>query len=148
MADLRNQEMFMSNSRRLIFSVAALLLVQLAAGCALLDKEEELDISRRVGVLVFPVRHLEFDNLKCRQESNKIDLSGSVKNVSYSMLSNVRLQADILCSGEISSHSVMVPVQPPVLESGQGGQFSLSEEVDCPVRHIELHAFWGSPSPR
>jgi len=136
----------MSSSRRMIFSVAALLLVQLAAGCALLDKEEELDISRRVGVFVFPVRHLEFDNLKCWQESNKIDLSGSVKNVSYSMLSNVRLQADILYSGDISGHSVMVPVQPPVLESGQTGQFSLSEEVDRAVGHVEIHAFWGDPS--
>ncbi len=137
----------MRHSRRIIFSLTVLLIAQFVGGCALFDKEEELDISRKVNVIVFPVRHLEFDSLKGWQEANKIDLSGSVKNVSYSMLSNVRLQADILYPGEISGHSVMVPVQPPVLESGQTGQFSLSEEVDRPVRHVEIHAFWGDPSP-
>lgn len=133
----------MGTPKRIVFLMIVLFMVHMPCGCALFDREEELDISRNVRVVEFPVRRLKFDNLKCRQESRSLDLSGSVRNVSYSMLSNVRLRVDILYSGEITADPVTISIQPSMLESGETGQFSLSHEVDRPVSHVELHAFWG-----
>ncbi|MBI5116322.1 hypothetical protein HZA56_07590 [Candidatus Poribacteria bacterium] len=131
-------------ARGKVFLILAMLAVGFVTSCALFDKEdEELLPTRKVRVLAFPVRPLEFENIYCMQEMEKIELSGSLKNISYAPISGVQVHAKLYFAGELPSERFVLPLSPPMLQPGQTGTFSLTgKEVSHTVSHVELHAQW------
>jgi hypothetical protein len=121
--------------------IAALVLAYLVAGCATSDEEENLP-ARRVKTVTFPVRPLEFNDVSCRQEKEQFNLSGSLKNISFSPLSNVQVRAEVIFAGDLLGQPLSLPLNPPLLPPGQSGTFSLVGTVSRPISHIELHAQW------
>ncbi len=133
----------MMKARGMALLILALLAVGFITGCALFQEdEEEVLPNRRVRVLAFPVRPLEFVDIRCMQEMEKIDLSGSLKNVSYSPLTNVQVQARLFFHGEFPSEDFSLPLIPPMLQPGQAGTFALTGKVHHTISHVELHAQW------
>ena len=131
------------DARRTIFFVSLLLAIQLAAACAMTDKEEDESLpDRKVRIVPFPVREMVFTNLSCVQEAESMELSGSLKNVSDAPLSNTRVQVKIFFAGDSPSEEFTLPVNPPSLQPGRWGDFSLSGNVQHPISHVELHALW------
>ncbi len=121
--------------------IAALVTSHLVAGCATSDEKEDLP-ARRVKTVTFPVRPLEFKDLSCRQEKEQLNLSGSLKNISFSPVSNVRVRAEVVFAGDLLGQPITVPVSPSLLQPGESGTFSLVGTVTHPISHIELHAQW------
>jgi hypothetical protein len=138
----------MLGTRKIMVFVLAFVSIQFIAGCAMFrDKDKEsLPPDRSSRILVFPVDELEFKNLSCTQLSEKMTLSGQVKNVSLSPVGNVRIRATVLFTGEFpgdyTSETFDLPVNPPVLQPSEWGSFSLTGTVHKPISHAELHAHW------
>ena len=121
------------------------LLVFLVAGCALFDREEqarELLPVRNVKAVPFPVRPLEFDETKIRQEKDQLHISGVVENISYSPVKNVNIQAIVYLAGDQTDRTLLMPVIPRILQPGDKGEFTVLGIVEQPVSHVELHVQW------
>lgn len=121
--------------------IAVLVMAHLVLGCATPDEEENLP-ARRVKTVTFPVRPLEFRDVSCKQEHEQFNLSGSLKNISFSPLSNVHVRAEVVFAGDLLGQPLSLPVNPPLLQPGESGTFSLVGTVSRPISHIELHAEW------
>ena len=68
------------NARTAALIAFAILMAQLVSGCAGTDtKNENLPQLRRVRTVLFPVRHLKIANVGCTQESENMNLSGSIR---------------------------------------------------------------------
>ncbi|UCD58311.1 MAG: hypothetical protein JSV16_04130 [Candidatus Hydrogenedentota bacterium] len=130
------------SARRTAILALTFLAAQLVAGCALTEEKEALPASRKVRVVTFPVSTLKFASVSCTQKFEQMELSGSLKNVSLSPLSNVRLRVEIFFGSELSSEKFDIPLNPPLLQPGQSGDFLLSGTVHHPISHVELHARW------
>lgn len=120
---------------------AALALAFLVAGCATWGEEEDLP-ARRVKTITFPVRPLEFKDVTCRQEKEQLNLSGSLKNISFSPVSNVRVRAEVVFADDLLGQPFSLPVNPSLLQPGETGTFSLTGTVSRPISRVELHAEW------
>ena len=134
------------NARRIAIPTIGLLIVLLVAGCALFNRRNEnLPEGRRVKVVVFPVRPLAFANVSCRQEFENMELSASLKNISYSQLSNVNMRADVFFAGDATREKFLLPAASSLLQPGESSDFLLTAEVRYPVAYVELHALWELP---
>lgn len=135
------------NARKMATITMCLLIAQLFVGCALLDKEEEeLQVDRRVKVVAFPVRPLEFVGYACHQKSYDMQLSGSLKNISPYLLSNVRVRAEVFFAESVPREQFILSADPAQLHPGQSARFSHSGTVQHPIAKVELHALWENPS--
>jgi hypothetical protein len=119
-----------------------LLLAQVYAGCSTTD--ENLPAARRVKVIPFPVQALQFREVLCTQEYEKLTLSGSVKNVSLAPVTKMQIRAEVFYAGQPRSERFSLPVQPPLLQPNESGTFELNGEVSQPISLVELHAYWKS----
>jgi hypothetical protein len=133
------------HARRIILSV--LLLAFVVTGCAYFEKKQkekqrELLPVRNVKVVPFPVRPLEFENTKVRQEKDQVAISGQIKNISYSPVADVRMRALIFFANNDKSKALDMTVAPPVLQPGEQGDFQATGTVDFPISHVELHVRW------
>jgi hypothetical protein len=142
----RNREVSVKNVRKVVILAIGLMVAQSSAGCALFDRDKDLPTDRIVKVLVFPVRSLQFENLICIQQAERLELTGSVRNISYSTLPNVQLRAEIIHYDPASTQKMAPQMPVGTLLPGESTQFSLNGTVDRPVRHVELHSSWGPPS--
>lgn len=124
-----------------------------ASGCALFEEEKDLPHGRRVRVVFFPVRSLEFQEARSRQELENLTLSGSLKNVSSMALSNIRLRGIIHYAREkpsdknevrqvLSTDVFVLFLNPSLLQPAESGDFSLAMKVEHTVSHIELHVMY------
>ena len=135
------------SARKILVFLFVLLGVHLVAACAMLDKDkEDLPPQRSVKVVVFPTSELEFKNVSCTQEFEKMTLSGQVENVSLSPIANVRIRATVLFTGDspgdFTSEPFNLAVDPLVLQPSEWGSFSLVGTVHKTISHVELHARW------
>jgi hypothetical protein len=133
------------NSQRLLLFILLLLIVQLAAACALWDrKNEDLPEDRRVRVVVFPVRVLELDDVTCTQKFESLEIAGTVKNISPISLLNVRIQAEVFLAGDDEPREeYLIEGAPSPLYPGMSADFVYTEIVERPVAYVELHMLWG-----
>ncbi|GAB4339484.1 MAG: hypothetical protein Kow0099_14590 [Candidatus Abyssubacteria bacterium] len=123
--------------------LAALLIVSLfLLGCTSLDENEDLPVNRRVRIVTFPVRPLEFHDETCIQEYDRFTLSGSLKNVSYTPVSSVEVLARLSFPDDPITVEYVLHIDPPVLQPGESGSFTLADEVEYPISNIELHVRW------
>ncbi len=119
------------------------LMLQAAVGCALFDQtNEELPSGRVVKTVDFPIRHLKFSDISCRQEYEDVELSGTLRNASPYELSNVAVEVKMLFAGEVPFEIFIIPTDPPTLLPGGTGEFSLETEVEDPVALVELHVLF------
>ncbi len=137
----------MMSARKTLFFLFVLLSLQLVTTCAMFDKDkEDLPPQRSAKVLVFPTGSLEFKNVSCTQEFEKMTLSGQVENVSLSPIANVRIRATVLYAGDspgdYTSETFNLAVDPLVLQPSELGSFSLVGTVHKTISHVELHARW------
>jgi hypothetical protein len=133
----------MIRNRSIAFGLLVLLLI--SVGCAVFNREEkkkELLPVRNVKTVPFPVRPLEFGDLRARQEKDQFTVSGKVKNISYSPVVNVKVRAVILLAEDQSVRTLTLPVLPTLLQPGESGEFSATGIVEQPVSEVELHPEW------
>lgn len=134
----------MIHMRRIVALAIALLGIQLVAGCALF--EDELLPNRQARVLAFPVRGFEFERVSCRQEFEHYSLSGALRNISYSPVSDVQVRVELFLADQ-SAERFMIPVDPPLLQPSEAGEFSLEGKVEQPISHVDLHVHWSDYYP-
>jgi hypothetical protein len=135
----------MSLRRKTWILLVVLIASSLLIGCPWRNRKGELPTGRRAKVVVFPVRHLKFENLRCEQELEQLELSGSLQNVSPYPLSNVRLRIDIFFAGDPAKadiETLVLQIERSPLEPSEWAHFSVSETVKHPVAHAEIRAFW------
>ena len=120
-------------------------LMLLISSCTLFDREErqrELLPVRNVKAVPFPVRPLEFDETRIRQEKDQLHISGVIENISYSPVKNVTIQAIVYLAEDQTDRTLLMPVIPRILQPGDKGEFTVLGIVEQPVSHVELHVQW------
>lgn len=132
--------------RRFVVALIVFLLAQFSVGCSTTD--ENLPAARRVKVIPFPVRALQFREVYCTQEYEKLTLSGAVKNVSLAAVTNIQIRAEVFYAGQPRSERFSLQVWPPLLQPNESGTFELNGKVSHPISLIELHATWKSALER
>jgi hypothetical protein len=129
--------------RRLILLMATLLCVQFTLGCSLFDrKDKSLPAGRSVKVVVFPVRHVRYSGVSCRQEYEDITLSGTITNSSPYKLTGVHIEARLFFARGVAPRRVAVETAPSTLRPSDSATFEMNVEVENPVARIELHPTW------
>ena len=150
-------------TRRLFFLVATLLSAQLVFGCSMFDKNDALPEGRNVKTVTFPVRHLKYADIKCRQEYENVELSGTITNSSPYELTDVGANIIIFFAENEVPHKITglapltspfpsgstgkvrkisVPATPSVLLPSDTATFKMNAEVEEPVARIEIHGVW------
>jgi hypothetical protein len=129
--------------RRLILLIATLLCVQFVIGCNPFNRRDEsLPAGRNVKVVVFPVRHLKYSGVTCRQEYEDVNLSGTMTNSSPYKLTGVHIEALIFFAGETATRRVAIATAPSTLRPSDSATFEMNALVEDPVARIELHPAW------
>ena len=117
------------------------LAAQFAGGCAMFDRpDEELPADRPVKTVEFPIRHIEYSEIDCRQKYENVKLSGTLKNISPYELARVGVEIKMLFPVEGSFEIAAIVADPPMLFPGETADFSYETEVEYPVSHVEVHA--------
>jgi len=117
------------------------LAAQFAGGCSMFDRSnEELPADRLVKTVEFPIRHLEYSEIDCRQKYENVELSGTLKNISPYQLARVGVEIKMFFSVEGSFEIVAIVAEPPKLFPGETADFSYETKVEYPVSHVEVHA--------
>jgi hypothetical protein len=150
-------------TRRALLFLTTLLSIQLLTGCTMLGvHDENLPADRNVKTVEFPVRHLKYSDIECRQEYEKVTLSGTITNASPYELANVGVKIIIFFAEETTPHEVSpygpaspspparvsnsrkltILATPPMISSHESATFEMHEKVDRPVARIEIHGFW------
>lgn len=150
-------------TRRLFFLVAALLSAQLVLGCSMFDTKDALPEGRNVKTITFPVRHLKYADIKCRQEYENVELSGTITNSSPYELTDVGANIIIFFAENAAPdkitglkpltststpesrakvQKVSVSATPSVLLPSATATFKMNAEVEEPVARIEVHGVW------
>ncbi len=123
--------------------MATLLCAQFALGCNIFDrKDESLPAGRNVKVVLFPVRHLRYSGVACRQEYEDVQLSGTITNSSPYRLTDLRINVLIFFAGDIRTERIAIPTTPSSLLPSDSATFEMTSIVEDPVARIELHAAW------
>ena len=129
--------------RRLILLVAALLCVQFVLGCNPFDRRDEsLPEGRSVKTIMFPVRHLRYSGVTCRQEYENVTLSGTVTNASPYTLTGLHVKVILFFAGEGKARKVAIGTMPSTLMPSDSATFEMTAEVEDPVARVELHPSW------
>jgi hypothetical protein len=156
--------MYVMNTHRLLPFVTALLAIQIMVGCTMLGAHDEsLPAGRNVKTVEFPVRHLTYSDIECRQEYERVELSGTITNASPYQLTDVGAKIIIFfAEGEApkrispfgtptpfssadspaSSRKVSVLATPSEISPHESTTFKMLTEVKKPVARIEIHGFW------
>jgi hypothetical protein len=119
--------------------------LQLSVACALWDrKNEDLPEDRKVKVIIFPVRVLEFEDVTCTQKLENISISGTVNNISPVPLVNLRIEMEVFLAGDDEPRETfLITGAPSPFEPDMATDFHYSEFVERPVAFVQLHAYWG-----
>jgi hypothetical protein len=150
-------------ARRFFYLMATLLGAQLVFGCGTFGRNEALPEGRNVKTVTFPVRHLKYTDIECRQEYEHVELSGTITNASPYRLIDVGANVIIFFAETIPPHKITghptfpipstpssggavkeisVTATPSVLLPADTATFEMSAEVDEPVARIEVHGVW------
>lgn len=150
-------------TRRLFFLAVILLSAQFVFGCSMFDTNDALPEGRNVKTVTFPVRHLKYTDIECRQEYENVELSGTITNSSPYELTDVG--ADIIiffAEAEVprkitglrkypstpppdptgNVRKVSVAATPSVLLPSDTATFKMNAEVEEAVARIEVHGVW------
>jgi hypothetical protein len=160
---IRNGNRGMKRRRLFFLAVSVLLVIPIVLGCGTLFRNKELPAGRNVKTVAFPVRHLKFTDVKCRQEYEFVELSGTITNMSSYKLTDVGIKITIFFAKGLPPHEIsgFAPVdtpstsvlnenilkfsilaEPSVLFPRESAEIKMNAEVEETVAKIELHGMW------